>query len=793
MKTELPVLLLTLAGACHATDTTAAEAAVREGNPEKAVLLLQDAESSAEVHFWRGRALVDLERFAEALTEFSQVPANATLHRHAGLAAVYCALRTDNAEEFLQRLAKDEQADVAAAANAALQELYIRRKQTANLEQIVHTVAGQGIIIPESKLLLTAEQLRKNGMYTEALELCREAESASSAKVREYSRLIIAEIYYDMERTNPESQAEGKGEETLLKFISSFPESRLLDEAFRRLEYHHAFSNSKYTTQKLEEWSRDVSATYRALLAIAVLQNADLNRYDDAEQGEILTNRAISINPEFLPITVHINNEMMQSLITQGKPKEALEIAERIPQEKWDAKTYFLKALTLPTKDPEATRMYLRCAESAAPHMREIALSNAVFCAFDSGDTDTCRQLLEAEYTENERRAILLTHATLIVRKDAATAAKELQEVLQLNPTTEQRIEAILLLTQIDLEQQQSAEALARLGSFTHAQRTTWSNNHVMRYYGLYLEALELESAAGNAYTSHKDFLLEVLHLTKRHDVKVAVTLKLAKIYSEENKHAEALALLRQLSNTTEDKELRARLLLLAGRESTQQNTLNGIKTGADLYEQASRIDSPYKHKATILRAAVLARINRVDEATQIINRELKRIETERENTPGSTYLSEEYAFALTVLADIHAIPGTKEALLKAIETNEKISFIPGLTTIWHVRAHLQQGIFCARANLSEKALFNFRNILQLLPNDSSKSTPDNIYILCLAGTGAIAAQIKLERWSDAAQTAATIAEHPIAQKAPKRVEQFRAWEKQIRLYHPNGNTKTAP
>ena len=60
-----------------------------------------------------------------------------------------------------------------------------------------------------------------------------------------------------------------------------------------------------------------------------------------------------------------------------------------------------------------------------------------------------------------------------------------------------------------------------------------------MRYYGLYLEALELESAAGNAYTSHKDFLLEVLHITKRHDVKVAVTLKLAKIYSEENKHAE--------------------------------------------------------------------------------------------------------------------------------------------------------------------------------------------------------------------------------------------------------------
>lgn len=786
MKTALPLFLLTLAAPCYAAaEHTAAEAAVRNANPAEALKLLQNAEDSPQTHYWRGRALVDLQRYAEAFEELQRVPAENELRPYAGMTAVYCARRMSNAEEVLEQLCADTNKGIAAAANAALQEQLIRRNRGGNVSSIDMELAKEAAIIPEGKALLEAVQLRKKGQYAAALELCRKAEDADSPRVREYSRLVFAEIYYAMEQQAPESGAEGKGEETLLKFISSFPESPLLTEAFRRLEYHRAFSDSKYAAQKLEEWSTDITATYRALLATAMLQKIQLDLYNETEQAELLTNRAITINPDFVPLTVHISNELVRTFIARHKVEDAEQALARVPQNQWNAETYFLKAQTLPATNPQATELYLRSAELAAPTLREVALGNAIFCAYSSGDTATCDKLLAQKDTSAVRRSILLTHAALLLRKDIVTAANELNEVLQLNPPPQQKIEAILLLTQIDLENGDYSKAMERLGGFTHAQRTTWTNDQVMRYYGLYLHALDCEYEQQETETTHKDFLRQALQLTKRTDVREAITLKLAKIYSDEGDHTQALQMLTELCAHTDDKEMRARLLLLAGREATQQASRTGLMKGAELFGQVSRTESVYKHKAALLESAVLLRLNRVEEASQVLNRALKKIESERSATPGSTYLSEEYAFALSVQADIAAIPGNKESLLRAIECNEKIFTIPGLTTVWHIRARLQQGVFCSRAGLYEKALFNYSNIVTLLPKNEEKATPANFHLLSLAGTGAIAALLKLERWDDAATMAEQIVAHPISQRYSQKTRHFVEWAQQIRLYHP--------
>lgn len=789
MKTAFPLLFLTLTTNCFASaEYTAAETAVRNSQPAEALKLLHTAEDTPYTHYWRGRALVDLLRYQEAFEELRQVPQDSDLYPYAGMAAVYCARRLSNAEEVLTLLSNTGSKAIAAAANAALQELLIRRNRGGNINSIALDLAEEAAILPEGKSLLEAVQLRKKGQYAAALERCRKAENATSPRIREYSRLIISEIYYAMEEQDPESGAEGKGEETLLKFISSFPESPLLTEAFRRLEYHRAFTDSKYAAQKLEEWSTDVTATYRALLATAMLQKIQLDLYKETEQAELLTNRAITMNPDFLPLTVHISNELARTFIAQQKLQDAEQSLARIPQADWNAETYFLKAQTLPITDSQATQFYLRCAELAAPQLREVAFGNAVFCAYNNGDLATCEQLLQQKDTPDVRRAILLTHAALLLNKDIATAKSELEEVLQLNPPPRQHIEAILLLTQIDLENGDYNKAMERLGGFTHAQRTTWTNDQVMRYYGLYLHALDCEYEQKQTEATHKDFLHQALSLTKRNDVRVAITLKLAKIYSDEGDHSKALHMLMDLCSQTEDKVLRARLMLLAGREATQQASLAGLQKGVELFGQVARTETVYKHKAAILECAVLSRLNRVEEAAQQLNRALKKIESERSATPGSTYLSEEYAFALSVFADLAAIPGTKEALLHAIESNEKIFTIPGLTTVWHIRARLQQGIFCSRAGLYEKALFNYTNIVTLLPKNEEKATQANFHILSLAGTGAIAALLKLERWEDAAAMADQLVAHPISQPFAHKTKHFAEWAHQIRLYHPSSS-----
>ena len=124
MKTALPLFLLTLAAPCYAAaEHTAAEAAVRNANPAEALKLLQNAEDSPQTHYWRGRALVDLQRYAEAFEELQRVPAENELRPYAGMTAVYCARRMSNAEEVLEQLCADTNKGIAAAANAALQEL----------------------------------------------------------------------------------------------------------------------------------------------------------------------------------------------------------------------------------------------------------------------------------------------------------------------------------------------------------------------------------------------------------------------------------------------------------------------------------------------------------------------------------------------------------------------------------------------------------------------------------------------------------------------------------------------
>ena len=88
-----------------------------------------------------------------------------------------------------------------------------------------------------------------------------------------------------------------------------------------------------------------------------------LEHLSNDELGEIAVNRATGINPEYLPITVQINNEQARYLIINGKKVEAATYLERIPAAKRDAYTLFYKARTLPATDPIALELYLKSAE----------------------------------------------------------------------------------------------------------------------------------------------------------------------------------------------------------------------------------------------------------------------------------------------------------------------------------------------------------------------------------------------------------------------------------------------
>ena len=771
---------LSASATCKA-DIQQAEQALRNGAPAEALKALEGVSAGPEQHYLKGRALTALRHYQQAIDEFKEVAPTHALYPYAAKGIIYCARRTGNTAELLESLTHSTDTEIALLASTALAEHAITSGNEISLGDL-KTATADNPELTGALLLLEAEQLRRKGQFDAAMTKCREAEDKATAIHREYSRILQAEIYYDKEKAAGDD--DGKGEETLLKFISSFPDSPLLEEAFRRLDKRGAFSTSKYAIRKLEEWARDSAALRRALMASAIVQREALQHHHNDELGEIAVNRATGINPEYLPITVQINNEQARYLIINGKKVEAATYLERIPAAKRDAYTLFYKARTLPATDPIALELYLKSAESASPELQEIALCNAVYCAHVSGNESVMAELLQRNLPTAAARAVKLTHAGLNLRKAPQTAREELEQVLQMQPTALQKVEATLQLTQLDLEDGNSDSALSRLGVYTHEDRNDWPNEQVMRYYGLYLHALECEQEFGRATASHKPFLEQSLESTKREDVRVAITLKLAKVYSEEGNHRKALILLENLAANTKDRTMKARALLLAGRASTQCMTLPSVTKGAALFEAAAAIDSPYRFRAAILNTAVLFRINDETEAALRINRIIREIETARTATPGSTHLAEEYAFALTVKADIEAIPGTPEALKTAIDTNAQVFTIPGLTEEWHRRAYLQQAILCGRVEYNERALLSYKNIINGLPAIAKQASSDKAYMLALSGTGAIACLLKMEKWEEAADMAETVANHPIAKEYPARTKHFKEWSRMIRKVH---------
>ena len=90
-----------------------------------------------------------------------------------------------------------------------------------------------------------------------------------------------------------------------------------MDEAFRRLNAHGAFNESEYTYRKLVDWSSELSKPHRAALAMAVLQQLQLQRNDYNMQDSTLANTAANQLPNE-PVSQLIIGEQVRRLIQSG-------------------------------------------------------------------------------------------------------------------------------------------------------------------------------------------------------------------------------------------------------------------------------------------------------------------------------------------------------------------------------------------------------------------------------------------------------------------------------------------
>ncbi len=790
---------------------------VRQGRAPEALKLLPAEPQEPEALFWRGRALLDVGRLGEAALAFSRVPAEHRLHPYAARGLLYCAWQGENLNfiETVAPLTACQEPEIAGLALAALAEYQLKNTRNgdlASLEELKELIENYPECRPLLRLL-EMEALRRKGDFDGALAHARKLESDKtlSLLMRQRVRLALSEVYYAREAalanqpltSEDDTDEEGKGEETLLQFISANPDSPLLEEAFRRLNIHGAFRSSEYAKDKLREWGADSAQPRRATLALLALQQLSLANNDPGDDATCANTAASSFPKE--EATRLLLQEQARHLLTLRKNDEALFYLNML-QDRADARSLFYEA-TARQQDPAAARkLFLLCADKAPASLRRAALVNALICAVREGNPAEAERLLHLDVMPSTRRELLLAHAGMILHTNPSQAQAELQELLKQEPTESQKADALMDLEEISLLQaptgtdQNLAESLPE-------PKENWSDRQELRYHALQVRAQEqtkgqqilsgqaqaereqavqarADTDAPGAEEATLSALRHALLSTTRPSVRQTLTEHLVAALSAAGKHAEALQYLEELTEGMPSGEEKARLTIRAGREAEKLGSLESLNKAISLYSACAQMETALSARAQILKAALLSRLNRGEEARGLLQNTLKN---------QATLSAHDLALAYSTLSDSWFMEGSEQGKQLALDACQQIFDIPDLPQEWYTRATQQRASLYARFGHHTEALEDYLHILRQRPASGTNPTRAEWVILYYSAAGAIYQHTQLKQYAEAAQLAETIARWPHEreeQEQPKtcpegpRAKLFADWAARIRQTH---------
>ena len=783
-------------------------------------------DDAARACYLQGHRLATEGRYAEAAAQLGKVPAQDELHPYAARALLYSAWQSGEKELFLnsaRQLAESADAGVAALATAALAEyqLCVLQQPDATAMAALRKLSAKNRELKPTLAWLEAEQMRLRGQLEAAASACREIESNHEypLTVRHRARLILADIFFakedeaqragagfvstktprpdraaapdDDDEALPDDEEEtlqtleGKGEETLLTFITANPDSPLLEEAFRRLNAHRSFETSEYARAALNEWVQDTAEhKRRAGMALRTLQHL-LNR-DNAEDAPVDTSCAATAATALPqePATALILLDQIRSLYLHGNLEEARRLLSALPE-------------TYPTAEAAD------CAE-----LWHLLLHDPHDAEFD----EAWARLQEREHTAALRETIrrntfLHTIARGGAPQDAAQGDPKLillgvryilsvpLSIAQLG-TLDQDLESIIRNPQADPETVLHARILQCRHQAPEQQRQTIRElkalhereggipPHLLADYHRLLEefygkTLEEEEAREAMIAELQN---EPALTAAPQETAMPLRMHLASLLVLSRKHREeARRLLRQViaENPRGDQEPQA--LLLLAECTAQGNTVAALKEAVSLYERAAaHAGTETARQARIRRAALMVRLGLRREAADEMRRMLAQ------EKPGA----EEEILARIVLSNALACGGTAEERAESMDCLEEMvdrlpATYPALPRAWEFMLLQTHATRCMRLGENERAMRSLEAILKKEPARFAAGPSDpEWHVLHHAAASAVQALIQLKQYGRAADLAERTAGCN-KEKAPQnRARSFLEWAAYIRQEH---------
>lgn len=769
--------------------TARCEELLRAGRPAEALQALPEQAVGDDVLFWKGRTLLAMGRMAEAALAFKDVNQESTYGEHAAKGLIYCAWQEShiNFVETVAPLCASPNPKISSLALAALAEFQLKFTQagdTTSLDEL-NSRAKSDPTIASICRHLNLEAMRRNKQYAEAIALAKRVIDDNNEPVvnRHRMRLSLAEIYYDQathenpEETDTEADdeepvsAEGKGEETLLQFISTTPDSPLLKAAFQHLHEHQAFDTSQYARRAISEWTADAMNEDRALLAFQVEQQQALkgNPIGPRTSATIANHVLFAFPDEAL--TQDIVMEHVRHLLSLEQLDEALKYLERIPQS--SPRRIFYEARCTRQDAAKALELYLQCAEAADDSLRAAALSNALICATEAGRTDVVEKIMSQAVLPGTRRMLLLTHAALVREENPELCRKELEELLSLTPVpAPQNIHAELDLAELDIEKAPEL-ARQRLENLPQELLSHATDEQILRYYGL---KIKLDDSADNTGTRSIDTLKSALQSTLSPVNRTILTRHLTTRLVTQEKYKEALELLEKLIDTLSPGNERATVILQAAKAAEVMKTQEGMEKALKLLTQCVEEESDFRNTARVLKCALQVWMNESEKAEPALN---SLLSTREKLSPV------ELAMAYIALSDSYSMRGNPEGHAKAMEISGQLMEIPGLDRTWQVRARLQHGAMCARSQNRQKCIATYLEVLDIFEGAQDSMSPSDWIVLYYAASSAVHQYCELHEYEAAARLAERMSTWPGADvNAPVQSKRQGQWAKRIRKEH---------
>lgn len=806
MKAHSLLFLTLLATGAALADTQRADTLLREGRPADALDALH-GDTSAEADYWRGRALIDLGRLQEASEALHHIPSGHALYPYAAKGLLYCAWKSNSVDfaVIATPMVTSENKEIATLATAALAEYWLRQPRSHDnsaLERLRRLVQTQPELSPLLRLL-EIDNLRLRGEFDKAIDQCRALENDRSLPLimRQRARLSLSEVYYAKEATEtPKTEIDtptrgishlpiiggsdeqlstsyddGKGEETLLHFISSHPDSPLLEEAFRRLHERGAFRTSEYAGSKLKEWIAEPLKSRRASLALLIQQHLQTPEGSFETPLDVTCANTAAATCPHEPATRTILLEQTRWFLEREQTHEALLYLGMIQRDDI-FKKFYENQLHSPNAVSTA-RTYLECAREAPESLRAPALTNALICALIAGDHATQEAVINApDISEEQHYALLLTRIAYWLDKDPAKAQADI-DLLKTQQAPNQQLQA-------DLEMDQAYLHLKHNPAFTREllnkssigeHLTELSEERQLRFYALQEEAIKrLDGTDDGASTSPEaiDIIQQAARKVRSPRVLAVLTLHLASLQSTQGLHVQALHTINTFLRKYPKSDYAERARYMAARESEFIATQESLQRAADLYATCAERSDELAIKAGIRHAAVLLRLGHHEESEHILVRIMRKYPDMR---------AEDKSLVNAVLANNKALLGTAEGRNEAIEIVGRTLNDTSLPAWWRYRVLLHHATLCARDGRYEAALHDYEEVLSMKPAMGETPTKADWHILYSAGSGAIMQLLYLKRYSEAADKADFIAEWNKEKAELSKRKQFSNWAQYIR------------